>query len=110
MQRLLIRAALRIPPISLLLLVCCGVGVVVALEAGIVPGFDRQYTLYGQHMVVVRYGSVGISCRPDQAMFETCALRAAEKRELSLRYVSPTGAATWLVVPLPSHYSDGQLS
>jgi hypothetical protein len=102
MQRRLTCAVLRVQLISLVLLLCGGIGIGMALEAGIVPDFEGQYTLYGQHMLTVHYGLAGISCTPDHGMPEQCTRPIAQKLELSIRYISPTGVETWLALPLPA--------
>jgi hypothetical protein len=73
----------------------------VALEAGFAPSFDRQFTLYGQHMLTIHHGPTGIACTWDQWSLDRCTHQAARQREFSIRYISPETARTLLTIRLP---------
>jgi hypothetical protein len=63
MRPRLMRVLLRVQLVGLVLLLSGGIGI--ALEAGIPPNFEGQYTLYGQQMLTVHYGAIGMSIHKD---------------------------------------------
>jgi hypothetical protein len=102
MQHVLIRATLRVQLICLTLLLSVCIGMVIAFTTNTVPDFDHQLTLSGQHMLTIHHGPIGVSCTPSQEPIEQCVRPSAQRREFSIRYVSPAGSKTWIVLPLPS--------
>jgi hypothetical protein len=101
MRHQLVRAFVVVSLLSLTLLLagCAGMGV--ALETGIVPSFDRQFTLYGQHILSIHHGPTGIACRPDQEPLDRCARRTAQQRVFTIRLISSEAARTLVTIQLP---------